>query len=259
MTEKHKVVILMAGTGQRLSNQIGPITKAMIEFEGVSLIEMNLRAFAECGIKEAVLAVGYFADKAIERIGSNYFGIKIRYVFNPLYAVTGSGYSLWLTCHFFRGQPCIIFDGDQLLHKRIIHELLLSPHENCIPADTDWAGPYSEELLVLGQDGLVEHLYWEPHDKPTGNIVGEAIGFIKLGARACETFVEELDSEVPPDYNGKLPLLLEYNPALDRMLRQHIMHYVLTGDLPWTEIDFPEDLDRARREVFPKIKETNGI
>jgi len=46
----------------------------------------------------------------------------------------------------------------------------------------------------------------------------------------------------------------EYEDALDRLLRLAKVGYVDISGLPWTEIDFPQDLRRAETEVLPRIE-----
>ena len=52
--------------------------------------------------------------------------------------------------------------------------------------------------------------------------------------------------------------LCEYEDALHLLVsRQHVQAVDVTG-LPWTEVDFAEDLRRAQTEVFPEIARLEG-
>jgi choline kinase len=80
------------------------------------------------------------------------------------------------------------------------------------------------------------------------DVVGEGVGFFKCGAEAGPDLVCLLD-RVIAESDG----LAEYEDALNLLVqRRHIGWADVTG-LPWTEIDFAEDLRRARDEVLPKI------
>jgi choline kinase len=49
--------------------------------------------------------------------------------------------------------------------------------------------------------------------------------------------------------------LNEYEDALNILLqRVHVAAVDVTG-LPWTEIDFAEDLQRAEEDVFPRVRD----
>ena len=50
----------------------------------------------------------------------------------------------------------------------------------------------------------------------------------------------------------------DYEQALDRFLAEAEVGFERVGDLPWTEVDFPEDLRRARDEVLPAIEALEG-
>jgi len=45
----------------------------------------------------------------------------------------------------------------------------------------------------------------------------------------------------------------EYEPAIDALAKEMNIVAVSASGLPWIEIDFPEDLERARREVWPQL------
>ena len=46
----------------------------------------------------------------------------------------------------------------------------------------------------------------------------------------------------------------EYEAVYDRFLDAHEVGVVPVGEAPWTEIDFEEDVARARDEVLPAIE-----
>ena len=44
--------------------------------------------------------------------------------------------------------------------------------------------------------------------------------------------------------------------VLNEVLKEIEIGYELVGDLPWTEIDFPEDHAKAENEILPRIHES---
>jgi choline kinase len=46
---------------------------------------------------------------------------------------------------------------------------------------------------------------------------------------------------------------MEYEDALIGFFRDVKVGYEVIGGLPWTEIDFPEDVEKAEREILPKL------
>jgi len=74
------------------------------------------------------------------------------------------------------------------------------------------------------------------------------VGFFKCGAAAGPEFVRAMEQVI-----GGGDGLNEYEDALHVALqRTHVTAVDVTG-LPWTEIDFAEDLRRAESEVLPRV------
>ncbi len=48
---------------------------------------------------------------------------------------------------------------------------------------------------------------------------------------------------------------MEYEDALREFFEAVQVGYELIGGLPWTEIDFEEDVRRAERDVLPRLDE----
>jgi choline kinase len=84
-------------------------------------------------------------------------------------------------------------------------------------------------------------------------LVGEGVGFFKCGAEAGPELVRLLE-RVIAEGDG----LNEYEDALNLLVGQHHVGWADVTGLPWTEIDFAEDLRRARDEVLPHVVRLDG-
>jgi choline kinase len=51
---------------------------------------------------------------------------------------------------------------------------------------------------------------------------------------------------------------IEHEEAFPRFLHQCEVRFEQVDDLPWIEIDFPEDLQRAENEILPRIEAVDG-
>jgi choline kinase len=77
---------------------------------------------------------------------------------------------------------------------------------------------------------------------------GENVGMVKFGATGAALLAEELESLVA---HGALR---SWSPrAFLEFTKKRALHVVSTRGYPWIEIDFPEDLQRAREEILPQI------
>jgi choline kinase len=83
---------------------------------------------------------------------------------------------------------------------------------------------------------------------PAGDADGENLGIVKFGPASAPALVAILDRIVA---EGRLR---EWAPAAFREFAgQHPLAAIGTGGFPWIEIDFPEDYQRAIRDVLPAI------
>jgi len=73
---------------------------------------------------------------------------------------------------------------------------------------------------------------------------GENVGILKFGPRGGRRLVEHLDALiVAGEVNAWAPR------AFKAVAQEWPLRAIATDGLPWTEIDFPEDLERARQMV----------
>jgi choline kinase len=235
-----KLVILAAGGHRRLPSLTVP--KALIRFNGLTITEMVIRDFVRVGVTEVAICIGYKGGTITRFIG-DYCLAPVRYFRNDDWATTGAAYSLKMASGFFAGEDCVIMEGDHLLHPALPRKLMEHVSPNAILVDTKSKPELMEETVVCGEDGVVDNLVW-PAYQAAGNIVGEAIVMVKL----CSCNSRLLASVLG---NGEVVEPLDYVARCG-----HTIDYVET-DLPWIEIDTPEDLKRARY-IYNEIREARN-
>ena len=77
---------------------------------------------------------------------------------------------------------------------------------------------------------------------------GENVGIVKFGAEGAPMLARLLDDRIT---NGGVR---DWAPrAFGDFARRRPLHAVGTRGYPWTEIDFPEDYERAVHDVLPLI------
>ena len=78
---------------------------------------------------------------------------------------------------------------------------------------------------------------------------GENVGIVKFGAAGAKVLVQYMNELIA---NGAKK---DWAPrAFLEYARHHPLHALSTGGLPWIEIDFPEDYQRAVSEILPQIE-----
>jgi phosphatidylglycerophosphate synthase len=75
---------------------------------------------------------------------------------------------------------------------------------------------------------------------------GESIGFLKLSAEAAKTLAGLLDQKVNAGSTS-----IEHEQVYPDLFEKHPVGCEQVAGIPWTEIDTPEDLVRAQKEILP--------
>ena len=123
-----RVIILAAGQGKRLLPLTAEVPKAMLDIGGKLLIERQIEAFAQCGLKDFAVVTGYatgLLEEALVKI-ADCLGVKVRTVFNPFYGVADNLASCWLARSEMTGD-FIQVNGDNVFRSDLVERLLSAP------------------------------------------------------------------------------------------------------------------------------------
>ena len=237
-------IILAAGKGSRL-NGSGPETpKCLTKLGGTTLIEREIRVLREAGIDDIVAVVGCQADRVRRACGQD-----ITYVENVRYSETNSLYSLWMARPLLY-EGFVVLNCDVLFHPALLSDLLTSRHENALLLGYREASqpPYGdEEMKVTVREGRVVDMSKEMDPAQAD---GENLGIVKFGPRGAAALVDIMDSLVAA---GRVR---DWAPrAFAAFAQQYPLHAIGTRGLPWIEIDFPADYQRAVAEILPLIEQ----
>lgn len=245
-------IILAAGRGDRLAdfNPDGR-PKCLLEFDGRSLLERQLDILFQLGVKHVTLVLGYKAGLVVEHIGTLASRPEVAFFYNPAYK-KGSVLSLLAAREVMTsGETVLVLDADVLFHPRIMQILIESQHENCFLIDQDFAAGDEPVKIAIHQGRMVEFRKSLPAELEFDTL-GESVGFFKFDgniatkiAQLCEGYRTEGLLGAPHEEALRDILL-----ALPRAFACENV----TG-LPWIEVDFPEDLERAIKEILPAIRE----
>jgi len=245
MSARIKAIILAAGVGRRLGSHGRGLPKCMVEVGGRTLIDRMLQRLRENGrVEAAVVVTGHHADVLAREIDRVRGALPVELVDNPDYR-EGSIVSLWAARRHLDGDV-LVMDADVLFHGALLERLLLAPDEDCFLLDPR-ATATGEEMMLAVSGGRVRRITRRPGDG--WDLLGEGVGFARFGARSSRRLAElatELVSGAQRD--------VDYELAIDRLLAERPAGWVSAADLPWTEIDFPEDLERANRVILPALQ-----
>jgi len=236
-----KGIILAAGKGSRLNGTAGDKPKCLVDAGGLTLIERQMQVLERAGIDDLVVVVGCQADRV-----RGVCGTGVTYVENSRFAETNSLYSLW-TARALLYEGFVVLNCDVLFHPGLLDDLLATHHDAALLMAYRQPGQEfgDEEMKVKVRGGRVVDM---SKAMPADEADGENLGIVKFGPKSAPHLVGILDRIVG---EGRLR---EWAPSAFREFAQERPLYALgTRGLPWIEIDFPEDYQRALREVLPAI------
>jgi choline kinase len=242
-----KGIILAAGKGTRLNGTIGDKPKCLLRVGGKTLVERQIEALNAVGIDEVVVVVGCQAE-AVRRT----CGQRITYIENSRFAQTNSLYSLWLARPLLY-EGFVVMNCDVLFHQQMLSDLVTSRHENAllIAYQEHDQTMGDEEMKIKVRRGRVVDI---AKTLPCEEADGENVGIAKFSAEGARALTSLMDQRVAA--GG----LRDWAPrAFADFARVHPLYAVGTRAFPWTEIDFPEDYERAVREILPAIEGHDAV
>ncbi len=204
-------------------------------------------------MSEVSIGVGYRAEAIAAEVGRSTSGLEVDLVHNPDYQ-QGNVVTLWhLAERLEAGGSVLLMDADVLYHRMVMERLVASDHANCFLMDRD-IEPGEEPVKLCVRDGRIVEFRKLVDPALAYDYHGESVGFFKLSEAMARALAETVRDYVARGRREEF-----YEEALrDLVLGEHGPRFGfedITG-LPWVEIDFPEDVDRAHREVLPRMLST---
>jgi choline kinase len=232
-----KGIILAAGVGSRLRPLTIDLPKCLLEVGGRTLIERQVSTLQLFGVTDVVVVVGYCAAAIRQSLGP-----RVRYVINERYETTNSLYSLWLAREELPG-GAIILNSDVLAGVQLYGRLLNAPAPDAILVELGTSFEPEDMKVELRGDQVLDFSKELPSERAHAHNVGMA----KFSDEA-ELLVTCLDTLVAHGREN------DWAPAAYKAFAsQSRLTAVPTDGLPWIEIDFVDDLRRARAEIEPAI------
>ena len=249
-----QAVMLAAGMGSRLSGRNKNLPpKCLFKFNGKSLLQRHVEALKKVGIKSLTIVVGYKFNKILQEIEDIHANDFVNFIHNDRFD-RGSIVSLWCAREKLRsGYQVLFMDADVLYHASLIEKLTSESVHSIIPFDRVFEAGDEPVKLCLSGEKPVEF------SKIVGCMydqIGEWPGFMRLSPKSASLIADDLDAGIE---NGDLD-----SPCENSMRRvilgssNNEFEFIDITGLPWIEIDFPKDLEKAKSIILPKIDDHSG-
>jgi len=245
-----KAIIYAAGRASRLGPRFADSHKALLAFGGRTLLEWHARYLSGIGVGELVVVTGHKADLVeaeLARAAASY-SLAARSIYNSDF-LAGSVLSMNVSIPEISDSdgPVLLMDADVLYPSDMLRRLVLCEHRTALLVDREYSTADDDPVLVPIAGG--RPIDFMKRWAGEADEVGESIGFFKIDPADVGLLVERTAVRVHAGQHDA-----PYEDVLrDLVLEGRFGHEDVTG-LPWTEIDFPEDIERAEREVFPEIE-----
>jgi choline kinase len=241
-----KAVILAAGVARRLAPLTDHTHKALLPVGGRSLLDRMLDGLAASGVEESVLVVGHCQDQVRRAARAARGAMRISYVENPDYQ-KGSILSLWRARETLLRDSTLVMDADVLFPECFLTRLIAAPAPSALLLDRGFHDTGEEvKLYAIGERVIALGKKVVPE---AWDVVGEGVGFFKCGLAHAPEYIRLLEESIRETGGAN-----EYEDALHRLLARVPVGWVDVTGLPWTEVDFAEDLRRAETQILPKIE-----
>lgn len=245
-----EAVILAAGSGNRLGTESNNRPKSLLEFDGKSLLQRHVKLLVDNGIENIHLVVGFQSGLIIDHLKDS--AANIHYIQNPRYT-DGSLISLgYARDILLNHDPFLLMDADVLYDPQILQRLIATDIENCMLIDRDFVpGDEPVKVCIDAADQIIEFRK-KPAPDPAYVKQGESVGFFKFSQAIGKALVSRIDACLEQQRND-----VAYEEAIrDCLLATpgQFGYEDITG-IQWIEIDFPEDIIRAREQILPAISE----
>ena len=246
-----KAVMLAAGVGRRLfGDDNHDLPKALLRFDGKTLLARHIEILLNNAVEELVLIVGHRKEDLLAEANAVAPEGFIRSVFNPRFE-EGPILSLWTASDELRsGEDILFMDADVLYHPEMMNRLIASPSENCFVMDRD-IELVAEPVKLCIRDG--EPVDFGKQVTDDYHQIGEWPGFLRMTADIAAKVAAATQVYIDDD---NLDVIYE-EAICDVLVSEPVGTFGfedITG-IPWIEIDFPSDLLRAEKIIYPQVAE----
>ncbi|MCQ4082407.1 phosphocholine cytidylyltransferase family protein [Streptomyces sp. RB6PN25] len=240
-------LVLAAGAGRRLRPYTDTLPKALVPVdpagEGTTtVLDLTLGNFAEVGLKDAAIVVGYRSEAVVERQAAleKKYGVKLHLVHNDKAEEWNNAYSLWCARDVI-AEGVILANGDTV-HPVSVERSLLDARGNgqqIILALDTVKTLADEEMKVVADPAKGVRRITKLMDPAAAS--GEYIGVTLIEPTAAAPLADALKAT----YERDPQLYYEdgYQELVDRGFQ---VDTAAIGTVSWVEIDNHDDLNRAR-------------
>ena len=242
-------ILYVAGRAHRLGTALTKGHKVLLEFGGKSLFERHVMLLERIGVRTLHVVTGHGRrdlQHAIAQLSSRY-QVEIREIHNENFT-EGSVLSMNVSLPVLENvrEPVLLMDGDVLYDIRMLERLIHSRSRTVLLVDRNYSTADDDPVLVPMRAG-------RPFDfvkkwRGEADTIGESIGFFKIAAEDVPALIQEARERSARSRTDS------YDDVLRVLVQRGLFGAEDVTGLPWTEIDFPQDIDYAEKIILPALE-----
>ncbi|MFF9341158.1 MULTISPECIES: sugar phosphate nucleotidyltransferase [unclassified Streptomyces] len=236
-------LVLAAGAGRRLRPYTDTLPKALVPVDGdTTVLDLTLKNFAEVGLTEAAIVVGYRKEAVYARKAEleAAYGIALTLIDNDKAEEWNNAYSLWCAREVLK-RGVILANGDTV-HPVSVEKTLLAARgegKRIILALDTVKSLADEEMKVVAAEGAGVRRITKLMDP--ADATGEYIGVTLIEPEAAEELADALKATFERDPD------LYYEDGYQELVnRGFTIDVEPIGEVSWVEIDNHDDLAKGR-------------
>ena len=242
-------IIIAAGSGKRISNDVKSIPKSLINVNGKPIIDYQIKALKKLKIENIIVITGKYSEK---------FKINnVHYVNDKDHEKHDILGSLMEGKDFLKDDVIVLY-SDIIFEFKILEQILDSKESISIAVDMNWKVNYEgrtdhpedeAENVLINKNGDVIQI--KKNIKNNDLSVGEFLGIIKFTKNGSKIFVKKYE-EILEKNQGKFheasSILKSYlTDMLQELIDSKIKIEPVFISGKWCEIDTMQDLKNAEK------------
>jgi choline kinase len=240
-----KALILAAGLGRRLQHKTSDRPKAMTIIGKKAIIEYQIDALLNAGVREIGIVLGYKKDVLTAFLAEKFPDLRFLYFENERYNDSDSAYSFWKARSFVEGDCYLHLNCDILFPPALIRDIMTSAHSNVIAVRKDIPLTDKMENVHIDENGRITRMSITHF--PDAN--AKAFGLAKLSTESTRLIISLL---APYIERG------DYHQNYYGMIRQAVAHLPYWGKVSdknhLLEVNTLTDLEFAKETLASTFK-----
>jgi choline kinase len=238
------VTILAAGRGNRLSPLTDETPKCLLPIGSTCPLALLLDALSPLPeVSEVLIVVGHARQRVESFLAEIAPRLAVHLVGNPRYDTANN----IVSAHLLAGRcdgGFLLVNSDVVCHPDILRDALTGEEGSVLIVDPTLP-PRDEAMKVRFEAGRLVAIA-KTLDPAAAD--GEYIGITRFDARGAAAFFQAIRDILDEGGTDEW-----YEAAIARAAREVPFGLRSTQGHPWIEIDDHADLERARREVLPRL------